>query len=54
LLSALVLLGLAASIAAQACGRLILANMNWQSAELLAQVDRLILQTGYGCRGQPL
>jgi glycine betaine/proline transport system substrate-binding protein len=50
LLSALVLMGLAASGAAQACGRLTLANMNWQSAELLAQVDRLILQTGYGCQ----
>lgn len=50
LLTALVLLGLAASGAAQACGRLTLANMNWQSAELLAQVDRLILQTGYGCQ----
>jgi UTP:GlnB (protein PII) uridylyltransferase len=24
--------------------------MNWQSAELLAQVDRFILQTGYGCQ----
>ncbi len=44
------LLALAASSAAQACGRLTLANMNWQSAELLAQVDRLILQAGYGCQ----
>jgi len=40
----------AAPAAAQACGRLTLANMNWQSAELLAQVDRLILQAGYGCQ----
>ena len=40
----------AAPAAAQACGRLTLANMNWQSAELLAQVDRLILQSGYGCQ----
>lgn len=35
---------------AWACGRVTLANMNWQSAETLAQVDRLILQAGYGCQ----
>ena len=46
----LLLPALAASGATQACGRLTLANMNWQSAELLAQVDRLILQAGYGCQ----
>ncbi len=31
------------------CGRLTLANMNWQSAEVLAHVDRFILTHGYGC-----
>lgn len=41
---------LAGPTAALACGRLTLANMNWQSAEVLAQVDRLILQAGYGCQ----
>jgi glycine betaine/proline transport system substrate-binding protein len=50
LLCPLVLLSLAAGATAHACGRLTLANMNWQSAELLAHVDRLILQTGYGCQ----
>ena len=35
---------------AQACGRVSLASMNWQSAETLAQIDRLILQAGYGCQ----
>lgn len=41
---------LAAAGSASACGRLTLAQMNWASAELLAQVDRLILQAGYGCQ----
>jgi glycine betaine/proline transport system substrate-binding protein len=39
-----------APAAAAGCGRLTLANMNWQSAEVLAQIDRLILQAGYGCQ----
>jgi glycine betaine/proline transport system substrate-binding protein len=41
---------LASAGSVHACGRLTLANMNWASAELLAQVDRLILQAGYGCQ----
>jgi glycine betaine/proline transport system substrate-binding protein len=41
---------LLAAVPAQACGRLTLARMNWQSAELLAEVDRFILQAGYGCQ----
>ena len=49
-LPAALLVLLATPAAAQTCGRLTLANMNWQSAELLAQVDRLILQAGYGCQ----
>jgi glycine betaine/proline transport system substrate-binding protein len=36
--------------AAQACGRVTLANMNWQSAEVLAHIDRVILSKGYGCQ----
>lgn len=46
--------GLSAQAQAQAaapeCGRVTIANMNWQSAEVLAQVDRYILSRGYGCR----
>ena len=34
---------------AQSCGRGTVANMNWQSAEVLAHVDKLILSKGYGC-----
>lgn len=35
---------------AQACGSVTVANMNWQSAEVLAHVDKLILTKGYGCK----
>lgn len=31
------------------CGRLTMANMNWQSAEVLAHIDKFILDAGYGC-----
>lgn len=33
-----------------ACGRVTIANMNWQSAELIAWIDKFILSDGYGCR----
>lgn len=32
------------------CGRVTIANMNWASAELAANVDKLILEEGYDCR----
>ncbi|MCB2016727.1 MAG: hypothetical protein KDF54_04355, partial [Hydrogenophaga sp.] len=35
--------------APQACGKVTVANMNWQSAEVLAQIDNVILAKGYGC-----
>ncbi len=42
--------GAAAPLAAQAaCGRVTVASMNWQSAEVLAEIDRVILEKGYGC-----
>ncbi len=34
---------------AEACGDVIMAEMNWASAELMANVDALILKEGYGC-----
>lgn len=37
------------AVAAAECGTVKVANMNWQSAEVLAQVDKLILSVGYGC-----
>ena len=33
-----------------ACGAVTVANMNWQSAEVLAHIDAFILTHGYGCR----
>ena len=41
--------GLAAGTAAAECGRVTIANMNWASAELAANVDKVILEKGYGC-----
>ena len=38
-----------AEAAAQACGKVTVANMNWQSAEVLANIDDIILTKGYGC-----
>ncbi len=32
-----------------ACGKLVIAEQNWASAELMANVDKIILETGYGC-----
>jgi len=40
---------LSTSVAA-ACGRVTVANMNWQSAEVLAAVDKMVLEEGYGCK----
>ncbi len=34
------------------CGRVTIANMNWDSATLLANVDRFILEHGFGCTAE--
>lgn len=34
---------------AQSCGNVTIASMNWQSAEVLANLDKFILNKGYGC-----
>jgi glycine betaine/proline transport system substrate-binding protein len=39
----------AANTAAASCGSVSVANMNWASAELMAYVDKAILEAGYGC-----
>ena len=31
------------------CGKVTIAEMNWASAELMANVDKIILEKGYGC-----
>lgn len=38
-----------ASMAFAECGDITIAEMNWASAELMANVDALILSEGYGC-----
>lgn len=43
------LMGFAGAASAEECGRVTVANMNWQSAEVLAQIDKIILSEGYGC-----
>ena len=35
--------------ASAACGSIRIAEMNWASAELMANVDKIILEKGYGC-----
>lgn len=45
----LLLLSTAYAHADQACGKVTIADMNWSSATLMANIDRFILQHGYGC-----
>ena len=51
LLSALLVLGIGSfsGIANAACGKVVVASQNWASAELMAEVDKVILEKGYGC-----
>jgi glycine betaine/proline transport system substrate-binding protein len=34
------------------CGRVSIADMNWSSASLIANIDRFILEAAYGCEAQ--
>jgi len=36
-------------IANAECGKVVIASQNWASAELMAEVDKVILEKGYGC-----
>ena len=36
-------------IANAGCGKVVVASQNWASAELMAEVDKVILEKGYGC-----
>ena len=51
ILSALVVLGFTSfsGVANAGCGKLVIAEQNWASAELMANVDKIILEKGYGC-----
>ena len=43
------LLGAASVSNAAECGNVTVASMNWQSAEVLSALDKIILTAGYGC-----
>lgn len=34
------------------CGTVQIASMNWQSAEVIAEIDKMILTEGYGCQAE--
>ena len=38
------------NVAIADCGDVVLAEMNWASAEFMANVDKIILESGYGCK----
>ena len=42
------LLGFTTAASAK-CGDVTMAEMNWASAELMANIDKVILEKGYGC-----
>ncbi len=51
--AALVLASMAgASTASAACGKVTIADMNWSSATVIANVDKFILEHGYGCAAE--
>lgn len=43
-------LACAVSVQASECGRVVIAEMNWDSAAIAAHVDKIILGAGYGCQ----
>lgn len=43
------LIGGASVSNAAECGNVTIASMNWQSAEVLSNIDKIILNEGYGC-----
>lgn len=49
---ALGVLGIASAASAAECGHVTIASMNWQSAEVLSNIDKIILNEGYGCDAQ--
>ncbi len=47
--AAVVVLGMMSTAQAAECGKVTIADMNWKSASLIANIDKFILQHGYGC-----
>ena len=52
LIAAIVAFSASPALAAGDCGKVTIADMNWNSASLIANVDRFILQHGYGCEAE--
>ncbi len=55
LAGAIIAAGLMAGLnahAAEKCGDVTIASMNWASAELIAAIDKIILSEGYGCNAE--
>lgn len=46
------LIGFAGTASAADCGHVTISNMNWQSAEVLANIDMIVLNAGYGCNAE--
>ena len=40
------------TMAGDQCGKVTIADMNWNSATLIAHIDRFILDAGYGCEAE--
>ncbi|WP_419835243.1 ABC transporter substrate-binding protein [Endozoicomonas atrinae] len=45
-------LALSAAVSANECGDVTIADMNWNSATLIAHVDQFILESGFGCEAE--
>ncbi|MFD1695775.1 ABC transporter substrate-binding protein [Roseibium aestuarii] len=43
-------MGASGAMAAEDCGTVTVAEMNWASAGVIAQIDKIILEEGYGCK----
>ncbi|WP_081160354.1 glycine betaine ABC transporter substrate-binding protein [Ensifer aridi] len=46
------LASLAPAAFAAECGDVVIANMDWQSIDVLANIDKIILENGYGCSAE--
>ncbi|OED42684.1 ABC transporter substrate-binding protein [Endozoicomonas sp. (ex Bugula neritina AB1)] len=51
-LLSLSLMTMSTQAAADSCGKVSIADMNWNSATLIANVDRFILEHGFGCEAE--
>ncbi|WP_316861149.1 ABC transporter substrate-binding protein [uncultured Cohaesibacter sp.] len=52
MIAALMLSGSALTAQAADCGKITIADMNWNSATLIANIDRFILEHGFGCEAE--